>query len=75
LLDAEHPYPYYLKSTNKACAAFGEYFVRTYGEEAFFGCMLYPSYAEAFIGVTVDQVVDDWCEDMARGLELRKPAA
>ena len=73
LLEAEHPYPYYLKTTNDACAAFGEYFVRTYGEKEFLGCMLYPSYAEAFIGVTLEQVVDDWCADMARGLVLIEP--
>lgn len=60
----EREYVYYLKSDNSLCSAFGEYFVRTYGEDVFLNSMLYPSQVKTFTGKTMDEIVDDWCLDM-----------
>ena len=63
--DEENPkYKYYLQDSNDLCSAFGEYFVRTYGDDAFLNSMLYPSQVGAFTGKTMDEIVDDWCIDM-----------
>lgn len=62
----ENPqYQYYLKYYNDLCPAFGEYFVRTYGEETFINCMLAASKTEEYTGKTMDQILEDWCADMA----------
>ncbi len=45
--------------------AFGEYFVRTYGEEAFINSMLQPLQAEEYTGKTLDEIIEDWSVDMA----------
>lgn len=60
----ELPYIYHLKTDNSLCSAFGEYFVRTYGEEAFQNSMLFPSHVKEFTGKSMDQIVDEWCIDM-----------
>lgn len=54
-----------LKETNALCDAFGEYFIRTYGEDAFLDCMLSPSTIEERTGKTLEEIVDDWCVDVA----------
>lgn len=58
-------YEYYLKTENSLCNAFGEYFVRTYGEDVFLDCMLAPSTIEERTGKTLEEIVDDWCVDVA----------
>ncbi len=40
--------------------SFGNYFVTTYGEEAFIHCMTTPGAAGKTIGCDINQVVDDW---------------
>ncbi len=45
--------------------AFGEYFVRMYGEKAFLNSMMYPSRVEEYTGKTMDEIMDDWEADMA----------
>ena len=60
----DQPYPYYLETDPLLCPAFGDYFVRTYGEETFLACMLAPSTARARTGKTIDEIVDDFCLDM-----------
>jgi len=37
----------------------GEYFIRTYGEDLFIGCMLFPDGMESMIGKTFDEVIND----------------
>jgi hypothetical protein len=54
----------YLYKTNDFCAAFGEFFIRTYGEPVFIDCMLHPEKTEEFTGRTFDQTLDDWYTDM-----------
>lgn len=58
-------YEFYLKYYNDLCSCFGEYFVRTYGEELFLDCMLHPSQTGELTGKTLEQIVDDWSADMA----------
>lgn len=58
-------YEYELTKTFLACATFGEYFVRTYGEELFLDCMTAPSSTKERTGKTLAEIVDDWCADMA----------
>lgn len=57
-------YVYYLKNNYQASAEFGEFFIRTYGEEAFRTCMLQPSKVHDITGKTMDEIVADWVEDM-----------
>ncbi|MBQ5977059.1 MAG: hypothetical protein IJL51_02890 [Oscillospiraceae bacterium] len=59
-----HPYKYYLISEYALRPVFGEYFVRTYGEDVFLDWVLAPSRSKALTGKTVDEIVDDWCADM-----------
>ncbi len=54
----------YLKSGDAMGAAFGEYLVRTYGNEAFLRCMLDTSKAKDITGKTLDEILDDWVADM-----------
>lgn len=64
--DPESPkYLYSLKTTHDLCSAFGEYFVRTYGEEAFLNSMLAPSKVKEYTGKSMNAILDDWCVDMA----------
>lgn len=58
-------YRYYLKYYNDLCSSFGEYFERTYGMETFLDCMLHVSKTEELTGKTLEQIVEDWCVDMA----------
>ena len=58
-------YEFEIKETNTLCDTFGEYFVRTYGEDVFFDCMTAPSTVEERTGKTMEEIVDDWCADMA----------
>lgn len=67
LLLSEESLPYQLKTTFGACSVFGAYFVRTYGEEAFLNSMLFPSKTEEYTGATLDQIVEDWCQDVEQG--------
>ena len=60
----EEKYQYHLKTSNALCSAFGAYFVRVYGEEAFVQTMLHPSAAEALVGQHLKQIIADWCADM-----------
>lgn len=53
-----------LKVSNKLCSAFGEYFIRIYGEPVFMNCMFHPERIKELTGRTLDQVVDDWYIDM-----------
>lgn len=45
-------------------SAFGEYFVRTYGKDAYLRCMLDASKTKDITGKTLDEVLDDWIADM-----------
>lgn len=55
--------PYYLKTAySSGGAPFGQYFCDTYGVRNFVLCMLYPEQSEARIGVSLDTVVDGWCD-------------
>ena len=54
----------YLISEYALRPVFGEYFVRTYGEDVFLDWVLAPSKSKALTGKTVDEIVDDWCADM-----------
>ena len=58
------PYRYYLITVYDLRSVFGDYFVRTYGEEVFLDWALHPSKAKALTGKTTDEIVGDWCEDM-----------
>ena len=58
-------YRYYLQTENLVCGAFGEYFVRIYGEEAFLQSMLTPSRVQEITGRTMDEIVEAFCLDMA----------
>lgn len=62
--ETENDYIIYLKNKNDLCSAFGEYFVRIYGEDVFLKSMLYPSRVEEFTGRSMDEIVDDWVVDM-----------
>ena len=42
--------------------SFGDYFVRTYGEQTFIQCMLVPTRCLSLTGKTMDSVLEDWCE-------------
>lgn len=57
-------YLYFLKGNYFACSAFGEYFVRIYGEDGFLACMLQPSEAKAVTGKTMNDIINDWIVDM-----------
>lgn len=57
-------YLYFLKENYFACSAFGEYFVRTYGEDGFLACMLHPSETKQITGKTMDEILNDWVVDM-----------
>lgn len=58
------PPAYYLKTTNDACSIFADYFIRQYGEEAFFQSMLTPSQTKVLTGVSMEQIVEDWSQDL-----------
>ena len=60
----EREYVYYLKGNNDLSCTFGEFFVRTYGEDAFLNSMMHPSKVEDFTGVSMDEIVDLWITDM-----------
>lgn len=60
----QYPYRYYLITEYALRPVFGEYFVRTYGEDVFLDWVLAPSKSKALTGKTVDEIVDDWCADM-----------
>lgn len=57
-------YIYYLKNKHDLCSAFGEYFVRIYGEDIFLKSMMYPSRVEELTGLSMDEIVEDWVVDM-----------
>lgn len=60
----ELEYVYYLKGNYDLACAFGEYFVRTYGDDIFLNSMMYPSRVKEFTGFTMDEIVDAWIADM-----------
>lgn len=55
--------PYLKRNYDLACT-FGEFFVRTYGEEIFLNSMMYPSRVEEFTGSSMDEIIDEWIADM-----------
>ena len=57
-------YLYHLKTEHNLCSAFGEYFVRTYGEDAFVNAMVHASEVKEITGKTMKEIVNDWVEDM-----------
>lgn len=60
----EREYVYYLKGNNDLSCTFGEFFVRTYGEEVFLNSMMHPSKVEEFTGLSMDEIIDAWVADM-----------
>lgn len=58
------PYKYYLITDYDLRAVFGEYFVRTYGQDVFLEWLLHPSKARQLTGKTTEEIVNDWCADM-----------
>lgn len=60
----EREYVYYLKGNNDLSCTFGEFFVRTYGEDVFLNSMMYPSRVEEFTGLSMDEIIDAWIADM-----------
>lgn len=57
-------YLQYIKSGSELGSAFGEFFVRTYGEEAFQKSMFRPSNAAEYTGFLMDDILDQWTQDM-----------
>lgn len=57
-------YGYYLKTTYNLVTPFAEYFVRTYGEEAFHESMLSLSEIQSYTGKTLDEIVEDFFIDL-----------
>ena len=62
--DNEYPYKYYVITAYDLREAFGEYFVRTYGEECFIEWLKAPSKVKKLTGRTVDEILDDFCADL-----------
>ena len=60
----EREYVYYLKGNNDLSCTFGEFFVRTYGEDVFLNSMMYPSRVKEFTGLSMDEIIDAWIADM-----------
>lgn len=60
----EREYIYYLKDNNDLSCTFGEFFVRTYGEDVFLNSMMYPSKVKEFTGVSMDDIIEAWIADM-----------
>ena len=58
------PYKYYLITVYDLRGVFGDYFVRTYGEDVFLEWAFHPSKVMQLTGKTTEQIVNDWCEDM-----------
>ncbi len=42
--------------------SFGDYFIQTYGEQAFIDCIIDPSLSESVCGKPIDSVVEDWMD-------------
>ncbi|MBQ5633788.1 MAG: hypothetical protein IIV11_02780, partial [Clostridia bacterium] len=57
----EENHRYSLISLYNGRLSFGDYFVQTYGEEAFIECMLAPQRTRSTLGLTMDEIVDGWC--------------
>ena len=57
----EENHRYSLISLYNGRLSFGDYFVQTYGEEAFIECMLAPQRTRSTLGLTIDEIVDGWC--------------
>ena len=57
----EENHRYSLISLYNGRLSFGDYFVLTYGEEAFIKCMLSPQSTNSTLGLTMDEIVDGWC--------------
>lgn len=60
----EREYVYSLKDNYDLACTFGEFFVRTYGEEVFLNAMMYPSRVKEFAGLSMDDIIDAWIADM-----------
>ena len=58
------PYRYYLITDYDLRPVFGDYFVRTYGEDVFLEWALHPSRVKQLTGKTNDEIISDWCADM-----------
>ena len=61
-----YPYRYYLITEYDLRPVFGDYFIRTYGEDVFLEWALHPSKARQLTGKTNEEIISDWCEDMDR---------
>ena len=57
----EENHRYSLISLYNGRLSFGDYFVQTYGEEAFIECMISPPRTRSTLGLTMDEIVDGWC--------------
>ena len=62
LLERDETPLYQLKTANTACAAFADYFIGEYGEEAFCNSMFYPSRVKEFTDCTMEQILTKWQE-------------
>ncbi len=62
--EQEMSYWAYVKNEYTLRPAFGEYFIRTYGEENFLNSMLSPSRVKEYTGKTMDEIMDDFALDM-----------
>ena len=60
----DRSYGYYLKTSYNLASPFAEYFVRTYGEEAFHESMLRLSEIQNYTGKTLDEIVEDFFADL-----------
>lgn len=58
------PYRYYLISDYDLRPVFGDYFIRTYGEDVFLEWALHPSKVRQLTGKTNEEIISDWCADM-----------
>ncbi len=62
ILTAYHENPRYaLISDYDGRMSFGDYFVKTYGEEMFVECMYDIAKTQLLLGVEIDEIIDDWC--------------
>ncbi len=60
----DHPRVYYLKTDTLLLRAFGEYFIRTYGEYEFIETMLCSYNARELTGKSLDEIVTDFLADV-----------
>lgn len=56
-----------VKNWSLMSMAFGDWFAETYGEDVFIASALAPSTIQERTGKTLDQLLDDFCEDVLTG--------